>query len=75
VDVPWIEGSGFGFVAHHFDVVPVRTNDESRIVVRVVMRAQTRRAIVCATRLQAGRREVSTTIGSGPMPRRAQQIK
>ena len=40
-------------MANHFDVVPVRTNDESCIVVRVVLRAQTRRAIVLATRLQS----------------------
>jgi hypothetical protein len=32
--------------------MPVRTNDESRIVVRVVVRAQTRRPIVFATRFQ-----------------------
>ena len=43
------EGLGFGFVANHFDVVPVWTNDESCIVVRVVLRAQTRRTIVFAT--------------------------
>src|SRR5215831_3977081 len=43
---------GFGFVADHFDVVPVRTNDESCVVVRVVVRAQTRRTVVFATRLQ-----------------------
>src|SRR3981189_2940426 len=42
-----------GFVANHFDVVPVRTNDESCIVVRVVVRAQTRRTIVFATRVQS----------------------
>src|ERR1700704_3838443 len=45
--------TGLGFVANHFDVVPVRTNDESCIVVRVVVRAQTRRTIVFATRLQS----------------------
>jgi hypothetical protein len=53
VDVPSMEGLGLGFVANHFDVVPVRTNDESCIVVRVVVRAQTRRTIVFATRLQS----------------------
>src|ERR1700731_1599485 len=42
-----------GFVANHFDVMPVRTNDESCIVVRVVLRAQTRRTIVFATSLQS----------------------
>ena len=44
---------GLGFVANHFDVVPVRTNDESCIVVRVVVRTQTRRTIVFAARLQS----------------------
>ena len=48
-----MEGLGLGFVANHFDVVPARTNDESSIVVRVVARAQTRRTIVFATRLQS----------------------
>src|SRR5258708_2743401 len=51
--VPSMEGLGLGFVANHFDVVPVLTNDESCIVVRVVVRAQTRRTIVFATRLQS----------------------
>ncbi len=40
-----------GLVANHFDVVPVRTNHKSCMVVRVVVRARTRRAIVFATRL------------------------
>ena len=47
-----MEGLGLGFVANRFDVVTVRTNDESSIVVGVVMRTQTRRTIVFATRLQ-----------------------
>ena len=51
--VGFIDWLGLGFVANHFDVVPVRTNDESCIVVRVVVRAQTRRTIVFATRLQS----------------------
>src|SRR5262252_8372211 len=51
VDVPSMEGLGLGFVANHFDVVPVRTNDVSCVIVRVVVRAQTRRTIVFATRL------------------------
>ena len=42
-----------GLVANDFDVVPVRANDESCIVVGVVVRAQTRRTIVFATRLQS----------------------
>src|SRR2546423_9225607 len=40
--LPWrksARGLGLGFVANHFDVVPVRTNDESCIVSRVVVRA------------------------------------
>ena len=48
-----MEGLGVGFVTNRFDVVPVRTNDKSCIVVRVVVRAQTRRTIVLATRLQS----------------------
>jgi len=47
-----MDGLGLGFVANHFDVVPVRTNDESCVVVRVVVRAQTRRTIVLAAGLQ-----------------------
>ena len=35
-------------MANDFDVVPVRANDESRVVVRVVLRAQTWRTIVIA---------------------------
>ena len=50
---PMEVGLGRGFVANHFDVVPVRANDESRIVVRVVLWAQARRTIVFATRLQS----------------------
>ena len=46
-----MEGLGLGFVANRFDVVPVRTNDESCIIARVVVRSQTRRTIVFATRL------------------------
>ena len=48
-----MEGLGLGFVANHFDVVPVRTNDESGMVARVVVRSQARRAIVFAARLQS----------------------
>ena len=46
-------GLPFRFVANHFDVVPIRTNHESCIVVRVVFRTQTRRTIVFATRLHS----------------------
>src|SRR5262245_7983225 len=47
------EGSSRGFLTHHFDVVAVRTNDEGRIVVRVIVRAKTRRTIVFPTRFQS----------------------
>ena len=40
-------------MTNRLDVMPVRTNDESCIVIRVVVRAQTRRTIVFATRLQS----------------------
>src|SRR5262249_23263648 len=49
----FVEGLRLGFVANHFDVVPVRTKGESCIVVRVVLRAQTRRTIVFAPRLHS----------------------
>src|SRR6185369_14663813 len=52
-DMPSIAGSGLGFVANHFDVVPVRTDDEGCIVVWVVARAQTGRTIVFAAGLQS----------------------
>src|SRR4029078_8874132 len=48
-----IDWLGLGFVANHFDVVLVRTDDESCIVVRVVLRAQTRRTIVFTARLES----------------------
>src|SRR5882672_2134358 len=48
-----MKGLCLGFVANRFYVVPVRTNDEGCIVGRVVLRAQARRTIVLATRLQS----------------------
>src|SRR5688500_3781403 len=42
-----------GFVANHFDVVAVRTDDESRVVIRVVARAQSRRTVVLAARFHS----------------------
>ena len=45
------EDLALGFVANHFDVVPVRTNDKSCIVNRVLMRTQTRCTVVFTTRL------------------------
>ena len=53
MNVRSMKGLGLGFVANHFDVVPVRTNDESGIVVGLVARAQTRGTIVFATRFQS----------------------
>jgi hypothetical protein len=53
-----MEGLGLGFMANHFDVVPVRTDDESSIVVRVVLRAQTRRTVVFAPSLKSRAMEV-----------------
>ena len=47
-----ISGRGLGFVTNRLDVVPVRTNDESCVVVSLVLWAQTRRTIVFAARLQ-----------------------
>ena len=41
-----------GLVANRFDVVPVRPDDESRMVICVVILAQTKRTIVFATHLQ-----------------------
>ena len=46
-------GLGIGFVANHFDVVPIWTKHKSCIVVCVVVRAQSRRAIVLTTGLQS----------------------
>ena len=63
---------GLGFVANHFDVVSIRTNDESCIVVRVVVRAQARRTIVSATRLQ-GRAIESFDLPA--IPGRERQVK
>lgn len=39
-------------MANHFDVVPVRTNDERCIVIGVIVRAQARRAIILAARIE-----------------------
>ena len=47
-----MERLSLGLVTHHFDVVPVRSDDKSRVVVRMVFWAQPRRAVVFATRLQ-----------------------
>ena len=67
-----MEGLGLGFVANRFDVVPVRTNDESCIVVRVVVRAQARRTVVFATRLQSRAIE---TFDQLPILGRERQVK
>src|SRR6516162_9916129 len=44
--------SRLGRVANHFDVVPIRSDDESCVVICVVVRTQARLAIVPATRLE-----------------------
>src|SRR5262249_10298942 len=49
--------SGLGSIANHFDVVPVGTNDESRIVVRVIVRTQASRRLALGTRSQRGAME------------------
>jgi len=41
-------------MANHLDVVSVGTDNESRIVVRVVVGAQSRRTIIFAACLQSG---------------------
>jgi len=43
-------GSGLWPVAHGFDIVTIRTNDKGAVVVRVVLRPQTRRTVVAAAR-------------------------
>ena len=64
--------SGLGCVANHFDVVPVRTYDKSCIVVCVVVRAQTRRTIVFATRFQSRAIESFDLLA---IPGRERQVK
>jgi hypothetical protein len=48
-----LRATDLGLVTDHFDVVPVGTDDESGIVVPVVVRTAARRTIVLATRLQS----------------------
>ena len=45
---------GLGFMAHRFDVVSVGPDDERTIVGGMVLRAQARRPIVFAARLESG---------------------
>src|SRR5689334_2885636 len=66
------KGLALGFVTNHFDVVPVRANDKSRIVIRVVMRTQARCTIVFATRLQSGAIE---SVDLLPILGRERQVK
>lgn len=53
--VSTMEGLSLRFVANRFNVVPLRIDDESSVVVRVVVRMQTRRTIVFATASRAAR--------------------
>lgn len=48
-----MERLSLGFMANHFDIVPVRANDECRIVPAMVLRAQTGLTIIFATRLKS----------------------
>ncbi len=54
-----------------FDVVPIRVDDERRVVPGVVMRAKTRRAVVAATGFDSGAVELvnggSVGCGEGHM--------
>jgi hypothetical protein len=72
LDVPALESPGLRFVAHHFDMVPVRTNDKRCIVVRVVVRAQAGPTIVFATRLQGRAMEIVDLL---PIRRRERKVK
>ena len=58
-------------VEDRFDVVPVRVNDERRVIPGVVMRAKTRRAVVAATGFDSGAVELvnggSVGCGEGHM--------
>ena len=45
-------GLDLGRVANRFNIVPVRTDDESCVIIGMVARAQAGRAIVFATGLQ-----------------------
>ena len=47
-----MERLGLGLVANHFDIVPVRTDDESGLVAPAVLRAQAGRTIVLGAPLQ-----------------------
>ena len=42
-------------MAHRLDIVPVRVEDEGAVVIGMVMRAQTRRAVVGSARRQRRR--------------------
>src|SRR5215475_11727160 len=52
ISLSWRRPSWYGLVAHNLDVVPVGIDHEGRVVVRVVVRAQARRAVVAGTGLQ-----------------------
>ena len=58
-------------VEDRFDVVPVRVNDERRVIPGVVMRAKTRRAVVAAAGFDSGAVELvdggSVGCGEGHM--------
>ena len=59
--------SAFRPMTHRFDVVPIRVQHECCIIVRVVLRAQARRAVINATRTEGRRME---RLDVTPVPRR-----
>src|SRR5690349_22494291 len=64
--------SGLRLVANHFDVVPVGSDDEGGVVVRVVLRAQAGCAVVLAARFQ--RRAIESVDLPAPL-RREGEVK
>lgn len=54
-------------MAHRFDVVPIRTDDEGGIVVRMIVRTQTRSTVVLASGLQGCMIEVIDLLSSVSM--------
>ena len=56
-------------MAHRFDVVPIRADDEGGIVVRMIVRTQTRSTVVLAPGLQGRMIEVIDLLSSVGMER------
>src|SRR6185437_5614262 len=66
---PWL---ALGLVANHFDVVPVRPDDERGVILSAVVRAQTWRAIVRGARRQ---RRVMESVDLLAIPGHERQVK